>query len=108
NEEQYDRLVSQIVRATNWQNAIKASDLMSNDPRQIELEREFRKLNYLYIRKRQVQSEARSVGYTYAAAIKKEDLANAVGACLEESLPRRVGKEPIFDEYYNKIFSRGL
>jgi hypothetical protein len=108
NEEQYDRLVSQIVRATNWQNAIKASDLMANDPRQIQLEREFRKLNYLYVRKRQVQSEARSVSYTYTAVIKKEDLANAVGACIEESLPRRVGKEPLFDDYYNRVFSRSF
>ncbi len=35
----YDDLVSLIVAGTNWQNAIKASDLMSNDRLQIELER---------------------------------------------------------------------
>ena len=34
--EQFDTLVSNIVQATNWQNAIRASDLISNDRRQIE------------------------------------------------------------------------
>jgi hypothetical protein len=102
--EQYERLVAQIVRATNWQNVIKPSDLMSNDPRQIELEREFRKLNYLYVRKRQVQAEARRVSFQYQTMITKEALANAFGACLEESLPRRVGLQPLFEEHYGRIF----
>lgn len=102
--EQYERLVSQIVRATNWQNVIKPSDLMSNDPRQIELEREFRKLNYLYVRKRQVQSEARRVSFQYQTMVTKEALANAFGACLDESLPRRVGLQPLFEEHYDRIF----
>ena len=104
--EQYDRLVSQIVRATNWQNVIKPADLMSNDPRQIELEREFRKLNYLYVRKRQVQAEARRVSFQHQMIIKKEELANAFAACLEESLPRRVGLQPLFEDHYDKIFGR--
>jgi hypothetical protein len=102
--DQYERLVSEIVRATNWQNVISPSDLMSNDPRQIELERQFRKLNYLYVRKRQVQAEARRVSFQYQAIITKEALANAFGACLEESLPRRVGIQPLFDEHYDRIF----
>jgi hypothetical protein len=102
--EHYDRLVSQIVRATNWQNAIVPADLMSNDQRQIELEREFRKLNYLYVRKRQVQGEARAASFQYEALIKKEDLARYFAACLQESLPRRVGLQPLFDEYYGLIF----
>jgi hypothetical protein len=102
--EQYERLVGQIVRATNWQNVIKPSDLMSNDPRQIELEREFRKLNYLYVRKRQVQAEARRVSFQYQMMITKEALANAFAACLDESLPRRVGLQPLFEDYYDRIF----
>ncbi|MEX2645332.1 MAG: AIPR family protein [Gaiellaceae bacterium] len=102
--EQYERLVSQIVRATNWQNVIKPSDLMSNDPRQIELEREFRKLNYLYVRKRQVQAEARRVSFQYQMMITKEALANAFAACLEESLPKRVGLQPLFEDHYDRIF----
>lgn len=55
----FDNLVSKIVAATNWQNAIKPSDLMSNDRRQIDLERNLRKLDYQYLRKRQTKGEAR-------------------------------------------------
>ena len=40
----FEMLVSRIVAATNWQNEIRPSDLMSNDRRQIEIERQFRKL----------------------------------------------------------------
>ncbi|GAH61087.1 unnamed protein product, partial [marine sediment metagenome] len=40
----FDTLVSAIVQGTNWQNAIKQSDLVANDRTQIELERELRKL----------------------------------------------------------------
>jgi hypothetical protein len=36
--------------------------------------------------------------------ITKEALANAFGACLEESLPRRVGLQPLFEEHYDRIF----
>jgi hypothetical protein len=34
----FETLVSRIVASTNWQNAIRPSDLMSNDRRQIEIE----------------------------------------------------------------------
>ena len=54
----FDVLLSSIVAGTNWQNAIKVSDLIANDRTQIELERELRKLGYLYIRKRQSKFEA--------------------------------------------------
>ena len=39
NGEHFERLVSRIVAGTNWQNTIRESDLMSNDRRQIEMER---------------------------------------------------------------------
>lgn len=57
--DRFEQLVSQIVEATNWQNVIRASDLMSNDRQQIILERELRKLGYQYLRKRQTKREAR-------------------------------------------------
>src|SRR5262249_274714 len=53
----FEALVSQIVAATNFQNAIRPSDLMSNDRRQVELERQLRKLDYQYIRKRTTKGE---------------------------------------------------
>ena len=46
-----ETLVSRIVLATNWQNAIRQSDLMSNDRREIEIESQPRKLYYIYLRK---------------------------------------------------------
>lgn len=58
-DSEYESLVSQIVRATNWQNMIRPSDLCSNDQIQVYLERELRKHGYHYIRKRQKKSEAK-------------------------------------------------
>ena len=57
--QRFEKLVSRIVAATNWQNAIRASDLMANDRRQVELERNLRKRDYQYLRKRQTKGEAR-------------------------------------------------
>jgi AIPR protein len=68
-------LVGDVVRATNRQNAIKAADLMSNDPEQVRLERELRKLNYAYERKRQTSTE-----FTQIAFI------SAVSACMYQSI----------------------
>ena len=77
----FETLVSRIVSATNWQNAIRPSDLMSNDRRQIEIERQFRKLHYLYVRKRMTKGEARSAaGTRHLRVVKKEELAQAVGS----------------------------
>lgn len=58
-EASFEKLVSNIVAATNWQNAILQSDLRSNDQRQVSLERDFAKLRYHYITKRQTKREAR-------------------------------------------------
>jgi len=55
----FENLVSKIVAATNWQNAIRASDLMANDRTQIEMERNLRKFEYYYVRKRESKGEAR-------------------------------------------------
>src|SRR5574337_1259216 len=56
----YNRLVNTIVRATNWQNAISPSDLVSNDYIQVYLERELRKRGYQYIRKKMSKSDRKS------------------------------------------------
>jgi len=103
----FEVLVSQIVRGTNWQNAIRPSDLMANDQRQIELERELRKLGYLYLRKRQSKSEARKdAGGKHHRIIKKEELAQAIAGCeLDPTVPRS-GRENLFEErLYLQIFS---
>lgn len=93
----FDALVSSIVAGTNWQNAIKEADLRSNDRRQIEIERAFRKLGYLYLRKRQSKSEARRFAGGRWHTVKKEELAQAVAACdIDPLLPREgIGRERI-------------
>jgi hypothetical protein len=105
-EDHYDDLVSKIVRATNWQNAIVPSDLISNDYVQVYLEREFRKRGYQYLRKRQSKSEARRAwGNLTFFLIKKEELAQAVAACEFDPVLVRKGKEGLFEErYYRSIF----
>ncbi|MGA3213293.1 MAG: AIPR family protein, partial [Terriglobales bacterium] len=104
-DDEYDRLVSRIVRATNWQNAIKPSDLVSNDSIQIFLERELRKIGYQYIRKSESKRAARrryGEGYTQ---ITKKELAKTIGACHYDPSLLPAGVEKLFDErYYGTIF----
>ncbi len=101
----FEALVSNIVSATNWQNQIRPSDLRSNDQKQIAIERQLRKLDFHYIRKRQSKSEAqREVLGRHFSLIKKEELAQAVAACDLDPLLVRQGKEGLFEEYYDSIF----
>lgn len=102
----FELLVSSIVQGTNWQNPVRQSDLIVNDRKQIEIEREFRKLGYLYLRKRQSKSEAkRAVNVKYLKIIKKEDVARAVAACEMDPRVLRLGVENFFsEEQYDDIF----
>ncbi len=103
--EKFDMLVSRIVAATNWQNAIRASDLMANDRRQIEIERELRKFNYYYLRKRQSKSEARRFIGAHQRVVTKEEIAQAVAGCELDPAIVREGKEGLFEEHlYPKVF----
>jgi len=106
NSAHYDALVSKIVAATNWQNAISQSDLMSNDRRQIEIERFMRKLGYWYIRKRQTKGEVkRLAGSPRFFFLKKEEVAQAVAACDLDPGIVRAGKERLFEErLYGQVF----
>jgi AIPR protein len=102
----FENLVSKIVAATNWQNAIRASDLMANDRTQIEIERNLRKFEYYYVRKRESKGEARRrSGMRRAQFIKKDELAQAVAACELDPSVVRGGKEQLFEErYYTHVF----
>jgi hypothetical protein len=106
--DRFESLISKIVAATNWQNEIRPSDLMSNDRRQIQIERELRKLGYWYVRKRQTKSEARKFAGKHLRLIRKEDLAQAVAACDLDPGILREGKERLFEErLYNQVFPTG-
>lgn len=102
----YEDLVSSIVRATNWQNPITPSDLVSNDYMQVYLERELRKRGYQYLRKRESKSEARrSAGSQINFQISKFELAQAVAASEFDPAIVRQGKEALFDgRSYRTIF----
>ena len=106
--QRFEKLVSQIVAATNWQNAIRASDLMANDRRQVELERNLRKRDYQYLRKRQTKGEAkRNAGVKYRFIVTKEELAQVVAACDLDPIVVREGKEQLFEErYYETVFPK--
>jgi len=102
----FDDLVSAIVAGTNWQNAIKQSDLMSNDRRQIELERALRKIGYMYLRKRQSKGETRKlIGRGQYRMISKEEMAQAVAGCELDPTIIRSGREKLFSEhFYSTVF----
>jgi hypothetical protein len=106
NDECFDAMVSKIVGATNWQTAIKPSDLMANDRLQIEIERTLRKRGYFYIRKRQTKREIKhQMGYKRSIIIKKEDLAQVVAGCDLDPVIARSGKDNLFEEqYYHLVF----
>ncbi len=102
----FDSLVSRIVAGTNWQNAIKPSDLMSNDRTQIELERALRKLGYGYLRKRQKKGEAKAAfGAKHYRWVKKEEFAQIVAACDIDPVMARTKREALFEEaLYPRVF----
>lgn len=104
--EKFEALVSRIVAGTNWQNAIKQSDLMANDRRQIDLERELRKVGYFYLRKRQTKSEATAaIGKGQFFVIQKEEFARASAGCDFDPYIIRSGLEKLFDEtLYSQVF----
>jgi hypothetical protein len=96
-------LVGEVVRATNRQNAIKAADLMANDAEQVRIEREFRKLNYAYERKRQDSKEFSEKAFKHQK-VRKEDLANALSATILG--PHTVRRTAQWEEKYPCLFSR--
>lgn len=102
-----DRLVAQVVEATNFQNAISKADLRSNDIRQIELARELQARGYLFIRKRGKQESPNGLNFL-KYRITREELFTAVAGTLEESIALREGRTPLFDSdlsYYDRIIN---
>lgn len=102
----FGHIISSIVSATNWQNAISQSDLKSNDPEQVRIEKEMKKLNYFYIRKRMNKSEVGKYGGDrYSFKINKEELARVMAAINIDPYEIRLGKDRLFeDDIYPIIF----
>lgn len=105
-KDRFKHIVSEIVSATNWQNSISQSDLKSNDSEQVRIEREFKKLDYFYIRKEMTKSESSKYGADKCSfRIKKVELARALAAVKLDPYEVRLGKDNLFeDDVYGKIF----
>ena len=103
----YNRVVSEIVKATNSQNSIKPADLISNDSEQIRIERDFRKLNYFYARKAMTKGEMRAYyGARHRQIIKRDDLVMAVASCTIDPAVVRRGIQQFFSSpYYEQLFN---
>jgi len=102
----FDGLVGRIVQATNWQNAIRPSDLMANDRRQLAIEKALRHRDYFYARKRQSKGEVRALlrGRRYLV-LTKEELAQAVAGCDLDPTVARSGKDNLFvEQLYDDVF----
>jgi hypothetical protein len=80
--------------------------LKSNDAEQVRIEKEFKKLNYFYIRKRMSRAEAVKYGADkYSFKINKEQLARACAACVLGPYEVRLGKDRLFeDDVYSQVF----
>lgn len=109
-QESYESLIGNIVRATNSQNPISAADLISNDATQIFISRELRKLDYSYIRKKIGKSKLKNetgLSKKDSLIIKKEYLAKAVAATINDidsSIIRTATKTLFLPHYYDLIF----
>lgn len=103
--DKFETLVTKIVQGTNWQNAITQADLMSNDRRQIQLERALRSKGYIYLRKREKKGDAHKNGFGGKFTIKKEELARAVAGCTLDPALVRAGIDNLFsEERYSSVF----
>ncbi len=100
----YESMVQDIVEATNSQSTIKPADLRSNDRRQIELEREFHKRRYYYVRKRGIIAGP-ELAVQHVANLTKEEVAQAVMATEDASFTRARSVQALFeDPPYSRIF----
>jgi len=105
----HDELMTDIVEATNYQNAISVADLRANDAVQVDLQRGLRAMNIGYLRKRESLGEAKAKHKrVFDYYISKEQLAYAIVACDADPHVVRAGKESIWEgPLYKRTFGSG-
>lgn len=110
-EERGDDLVLSVVRGVNAQNPVKESDLLSNERRQVALERELRKINIGYQRKRERETKGellrrlhRNTMPGVRGVYKKEEFARAVVGCNMDPAKSRGGLDNLFRDEYGDLF----
>jgi len=98
--------ITKITKATNSQSSIGSRDLMSNDPKQLAIQKYFEKLGYFYERQR---GEKR-IGENFKDTITSKRLAQVSLEILHKrpSLTRKNIEDNFFNphKYYNQIFDR--
>ncbi len=104
----FSDMVNKIVASTNYQNAIKPSDLRCNDKEQIRIEKEFRKYGYHYVRKRMAKTEEKKYfSENFRFRVDRHNLVRAIAAVMYNPYRIRRGVEHLYEEdsTYQKIFS---
>lgn len=105
----YDRVESyqkglEIIEGLNTQVKIKASDLRSNDERQVQIQRIVERIrsDYVYIRKRESGVHASD------KVVVMEQLANLINCCVLERPNEAIRMEidKLFRDKYSKIFDK--
>lgn len=106
--ENFSDMVNKIVSSTNYQNAIKPSDLRANDKEQIRIEKELRKYGYHYVRKRMAKSEMKKYfSDNFRFKVNRFDLIRSISAVTYNPYLIRKGVEHLFedDTKYRTLFS---
>lgn len=98
--------ITKITKATNSQTSIGSRDLMSNDPKQLAIQKYFDKLGYFYERQR----GERKPNNNFKDTISSKKLAQvSLGIiCKKPSLARKNIEDNFFNphKYYNLLFER--
>lgn len=105
----FSDMVTKIVASTNYQNAIKPSDLRANDKEQIRMEKDFRKYNYHYLRKRMAKTEEKKYfADNFRYRINRLDLVKAIASTIYNPYLIRKGVEHFYedDTTYHRIFAK--
>jgi len=105
----FSDMVNKIVSSTNYQNAIKPSDLRSNDKEQIRIEKELRKYGYHYVRKRMARSEEKKYfSANFRFKVDRHNIVRAIASTIYNPYRIRRGVEHLYedDSTYRKIFAK--
>ena len=107
NTKYFHKTIGEIVKATNSQTPVTASDLVSNDSRQLAIDKALRKEGFIYLRKRETRGESnKRFGKGKSRRfIAKLDLATAVASCEFDQKIVRSSREHLFEgNLYRKTF----
>lgn len=110
-----DRWLQKVIRNVNTQNRVHRYDLRSNDPEQIELQRQFREVKVFYERKRgewkEFRNEPRFKGFDRIPLPKLGNILTATGStdCQGVLLVKK-GLDQVFDDknYHKRFPSRSV